>query len=129
MIEIRAHEFYSLFALILDANNVMILAPSDETAVAPANYRSQEHIGNLCRAHAKVVACFMDNGTYSLDCSDSDCNEYVEGFLFTLSLLKATNHTAMGYEVKINVISDNSDQWIQSFFDALLLNDMNPTML
>ena len=80
MIETRANEFYSLFALILDANNVMILAPSDEAAVAPANYRSQEHIGNLCRAHAKVVACFMDNGTYSLDCSDSDCNEYVEGY-------------------------------------------------
>lgn len=107
----------------------MILAPSDEAAVAPANYRSEEHIGNLCRAHAKVVASFMDYGSYSLNCEDSDCNEYDEGFFFTCSLLEPTNHTAMGYEVEINVFSNNSNQWIHSFIDALLLNDINPTIL
>ena len=50
-----------------DVNNVMILAPSDVAAVSPADYRSEEHIGNLCREHATLIAKYMDFGTFSLN--------------------------------------------------------------
>ena len=56
----------SVTSLRVDANNVMILAPGDVASVLPANYGSAEHIGNLCRGHAKVLARLMDSGSYFL---------------------------------------------------------------
>ena len=115
--------------ITIDANNVMILAPSDVDAVSPANYSSEEHIGNLCREHAKLIAKYMDFGSFSLYCDESDCNQYSDGYLFTCTLLESTNHTATGYEIQINVWSNNSKMWIDSFYDILLENNINPEIL
>ena len=92
----------------IDANNVMILASGDVAPVSPANYGSEEHIGNLCREHAKFLARHMDSGSLSLDCTIDACNIYSEGYIFTCTLLEDTNHTASGYAVQINVCSNNS---------------------
>ena len=47
----------------------MILAPADVAPIIPANYESEEHIGNLCKEHAKILARYMDSGSFSLDCT------------------------------------------------------------
>ena len=107
----------------------MILAPSDVAAVSPADYRSEEHIGNLSREHAKLIAKYMDFGSFSLNCDEFDCNEYSDGFLFSCTLLESTNHTALGYEIQVNVLSNNSKEWIDSFYDVLLQNNVNPVIL
>lgn len=112
----------------IDANNVMILAPGDVVPVMPANYGSEEHIGNLCREHAKILARHMDSGSSFLACNIDDCNTYSEGYIFTCTLLEDTNHTASGYAVQINVCTNNSKLWIQSFFDHLSQIDLNPTV-
>lgn len=115
----------SITSLLEDANNVIILAPGDVAPVLPANYGSEEHIGNLCREHAKVLARLMDSGSYFLAYNADDCNIYSEGFVFTCTLLEDTNHTASGYAVQINVCTNNSKLWIQSLFNHLLQNDLN----
>lgn len=40
----------------------MVLAPEDIVAVLPADYRRSEHIGNICKEHAAVLAGYMDFG-------------------------------------------------------------------
>lgn len=106
----------------------MILAPDDVAPVSPANFSSEEHIGNLCREHAKILARHMDSGSFSLDCTINDCNVYSEGYFFTCTLLEDTNHNAAGYAVQINVCTNNSNVWIQSLFDEFLQNNLNPSM-
>jgi hypothetical protein len=112
-----------------DRNNVRIHAPGDMESIPPANFKTNEHIGNVKRAHAKFLATYMDFGSYSLNCIISDCNQYSEGFVFTCTLLEDTNHTGDGYEVQINICTDNSDEWINSFFDELLRNNLMPMRL
>ena len=118
----------SIISPRIDANNVMILAPADVAPIIPANYESEERIGNLCKEHAKILARYMDSGSFSLDCTKYDCNVYSEGFIFTCTLLENTNHAAFGYAVRINVCTQNSKVWIESIFDDLFKNDLNPTM-
>jgi hypothetical protein len=108
----------------------MIHAPPQEIdSVPPANYKKNEHIGNLSRTHAKFLATYMDFGSYSLNCTISDCNAYSEGFIFTCTLLEDTNHTGDGYRIQINICTDNSDEWVNSFFDVLLRSNLMPMRL
>lgn len=106
----------------------MILAPGDVDPVLPANYDSEEHVGNLCKEHAKILAPYMDSGSFSLNCAKYDCNIFFEGYIFTCTLLEDTNHTALGYAVRINVCTENSKIWIKSIFDDLFKSNLNPIM-
>lgn len=101
---------------------MQIVAPTDRESSPPSNYYLGEHVGNISREVASVLASVMDVDDSYLPLN----NVYDAGFKFQCLLLEDSNHTSEGFAIKVIVLSVNKASFTDRMMHLLYSKGLEP---
>lgn len=104
------------FIYFIDANCIQLLAPSSHVNIDQGIFSAGEHIGHISRSFAEILAPLLDK--HPLDLS-------LQGHL----MYTDTNHTRLGFDLDIIVLSSMTEEFNKSIFLKFCEMNLNPSMI
>ena len=100
----------------IDANCIELLAPKKFVEPSQGNFIPGEHIGHISKNFAEILAPTIDKHYLTVS---------FQGHL----VHSDTNHTRLGYDIDIIVLSNNTEEFNQTMFQKFCEMNLDPTRI